>query len=86
MNELIKTTENPTKVEIAIREKIFMLLSSYIPLYGEPEDITIFKEIFLADGYLINAMSNLEEEMTPKEYKKFRDLVDNDISTFERVL
>ena len=76
----IKTTANPRNEEIGNREKIFTLISSYIPLYGEPEEIARIKEIFLGDGYLIKAMSNLEDEMTSTEYKKFRDLVDKDIS------
>ena len=80
MNEVIKTTKNPTKEEIAIRQKILMLLSSYIPLYEEAEEIIIVKEIFLEDGYFIKAMSNLEKEMIPKEFKKFSDLVDKDIT------
>ena len=76
----IKTTANPTNEEIGNREKIFALISSYIPLYEEPEEITRIKEIFLGDGHLIKAISNLEDEISPKEYKKFRDLVDKDIS------
>ena len=80
MNELIKTTENPIKEMIAIRQKIFMLLSSYIPLCIEQEEITRIKELYLEDGYLIKAISNLEKEMVPKEYKKFSDLVNKDIT------
>ena len=78
MTELINSTANLTKEEIAIKKKIFTLLSCYIPLCVEPEGITRVKEIFLNNDYL-KAMSNLEKELKPKEYKKFRDLVDKDI-------
>ena len=74
------TTTNPTKEEIAIREKIFKLLSSYLSSSVKPEGVTKVKTLFLCDGDHIKAMSNLKEEMIPKEYKKFSDLVDKDIA------
>ena len=78
MTELINSTANIAKEEIAIKKNIFTLLSYYIPLCVEPEGITRVKEIFLNNDYL-KAMSNLEKELKPKDYKKFRNLVDKDI-------